>query len=113
MVPGRRWFRTSGSAALAGVPLLRRPGQAFLRNAGSDVQGVLVVRAAGRGLPEFLAERVFEPLGLTDGCLVRCLSACAWCRIRQRSSRRDATSGCQSGLPRTPLAAARKSVTAR
>lgn len=53
-------------AALAGVPLLRQPGEAFLYNASSDLQGVLVARAAGRGLPEFLAERIFEPLGMKD-----------------------------------------------
>lgn len=53
-------------AALAGVPLLRQPGEAFLYNASSDLQGVLVARAAGRPLPEFLAERVFEPLGMAD-----------------------------------------------
>ncbi|WP_329352871.1 beta-lactamase family protein [Streptomyces sp. NBC_01261] len=53
-------------AALADIPLLRQPGEAFLYNAGSDLQGVLVARAAGRGLPEFLAERIFEPLGMKD-----------------------------------------------
>ncbi|MGW7241464.1 serine hydrolase domain-containing protein [Streptomyces sp. NPDC054804] len=53
-------------AALAGLPLLRQPGEAFLYNASSDLQGVLVARAAGRPLPEFLAERIFEPLGMVD-----------------------------------------------
>ncbi|MEU2625280.1 serine hydrolase domain-containing protein [Streptomyces sp. NPDC007157] len=53
-------------AALAGIPLLRQPGEAFLYNASSDLQGVLVARAAGRPLPEFLAERIFEPLGMVD-----------------------------------------------
>ncbi|MFF4896108.1 serine hydrolase domain-containing protein [Streptomyces sp. NPDC001068] len=53
-------------AALAGVPLLRQPGEAFLYNAASDLQGVLVARAAGRPLPEFLAERILAPLGMTD-----------------------------------------------
>jgi CubicO group peptidase (beta-lactamase class C family) len=55
------WLRT-----LAGVPMLRQPGEAWLYNTCSDVQGVLVARAAGRPLPEFLAERVFEPLGMAD-----------------------------------------------
>lgn len=53
-------------AALAGVPLLRQPGAAFLYNASSDLQGVLVARASGRPLPQFLAERIFEPLGMAD-----------------------------------------------
>ncbi|WP_405848830.1 serine hydrolase [Streptomyces sp. NBC_01518] len=54
---------------LADTPLLRQPGEAFLHNASSDLQGVLVARAAGRELPEFLAERIFEPLGLTSSHL--------------------------------------------
>jgi CubicO group peptidase (beta-lactamase class C family) len=53
-------------AALAGVPLLRQPGEAWLYNTCSDVLGVLIARASGRSLPEFLAERVFAPLGMRD-----------------------------------------------
>ncbi|WP_225850911.1 serine hydrolase [Streptomyces sp. HPF1205] len=54
------------AASLAGIPMLRAPGSAFLYNTSSDLQGVLVARAAGRPLPEFMAERIFEPLGMTD-----------------------------------------------
>jgi len=53
-------------ANLAGIPLQRQPGEAFLYNASSDVQGVLVARAAKRPLPEFLAERILRPLGMAD-----------------------------------------------
>ncbi|MFJ2903189.1 serine hydrolase domain-containing protein [Streptomyces sp. NPDC087212] len=53
-------------ARLAEVPLLRQPGSAWLYNTGSDLQGVLVARASRRSLPDFLAERIFEPLGMTD-----------------------------------------------
>ncbi|RSM40022.1 serine hydrolase [Amycolatopsis balhimycina DSM 5908] len=53
-------------AALAQVPLLHQPGDAWLYDTGSDLQGVLVARVAGRPLPEFLAERLFEPLGMAD-----------------------------------------------
>ena len=53
-------------ATLARVPMLRQPGEAWLYNTCSDVQGVLIARAAGRPLPAFLAERIFEPLGMTD-----------------------------------------------
>ncbi|MFI6027621.1 serine hydrolase domain-containing protein [Amycolatopsis magusensis] len=52
--------------ALAGVPLVHQPGEAWLYNTCSDLQGVLIARASGRSLPEFLAERIFEPLGMTD-----------------------------------------------
>jgi CubicO group peptidase (beta-lactamase class C family) len=51
---------------LASVPMLHQPGEAWLYNTCSDIQGVLVARAAGQPLPEFLAERIFEPLGMVD-----------------------------------------------
>lgn len=53
-------------AALAGVPMLHQPGEAWLYHTCSDLQGVLVARASGVTLPDFLAERVFEPLGMRD-----------------------------------------------
>ncbi|MFJ9818319.1 serine hydrolase domain-containing protein [Streptomyces sp. NPDC101151] len=52
--------------ALSRVPLLYQPGAAWLYQTCSDLQGVLVARASGRTLPEFLAERVFGPLGMND-----------------------------------------------
>jgi CubicO group peptidase (beta-lactamase class C family) len=53
-------------ATLARIPLLRHPGDAWLYNTGSDIQGVLIARISGRPLAEFLAERIFEPLGMND-----------------------------------------------
>ncbi|GGW24237.1 serine hydrolase domain-containing protein [Streptomyces xantholiticus] len=53
-------------AALTRIPMLHQPGEAWLYNICSDIQGVLIARASGRTLPEFLAERLFEPLGMTD-----------------------------------------------
>jgi CubicO group peptidase (beta-lactamase class C family) len=53
-------------ATLASVPMLRQPGEAWLYNTCSDIQGVLVARVSGQSLPQFLAERIFEPLGMTD-----------------------------------------------
>jgi CubicO group peptidase (beta-lactamase class C family) len=53
-------------AALSRIPLLYQPGQAWLYNTCSDILGVLIARASGRPLPEFLAERLFEPLGTAD-----------------------------------------------
>ncbi len=53
-------------AALARVPLLYQPGEAWLYGTASDLQGILVARVSGRTLPEFMAERVFEPLAMTD-----------------------------------------------
>jgi CubicO group peptidase (beta-lactamase class C family) len=53
-------------ATLAQVPMLRQPGEAWLYNTCSDIQGVLIARVSGQTLPEFLAERIFGPLGMTD-----------------------------------------------
>ncbi|GAA5136113.1 serine hydrolase domain-containing protein [Pseudonocardia adelaidensis] len=53
-------------AALGRIPLLHQPGAAWLYDTCSDLQGVLIARASGRTLPDFLAERVFEPLGMVD-----------------------------------------------
>jgi CubicO group peptidase (beta-lactamase class C family) len=55
------WLRT-----LASVPMLRQPGEAWLHDTCSDIQGVLLARVSGRPLPVFLAERILEPLGMTD-----------------------------------------------
>src|SRR5437667_6586062 len=51
---------------LAQVPMLRQPGEAWLYNTCSDLQGVLIARVSGQPLPDFLAERIFDPLGMTD-----------------------------------------------
>jgi len=51
---------------LAQVPMLYQPGEAWLYGTSSDLQGILVARASGRTLPEFLAERIFGPLGMKD-----------------------------------------------
>jgi CubicO group peptidase (beta-lactamase class C family) len=53
-------------ATVAQVPMLHQPGEAWLYNSCSDIQGVLIARVSGQPLPEFLAERIFEPLGMTD-----------------------------------------------
>jgi CubicO group peptidase (beta-lactamase class C family) len=53
-------------AILSRIPLLYQPGQAWLYNTCSDILGVLIARVCGRPLPEFLAERLFGPLGMAD-----------------------------------------------
>jgi CubicO group peptidase (beta-lactamase class C family) len=53
-------------AALSRIPMLYQPGEAWLYNTCSDIQGVLVTRVTGQSLPVFLAERLFEPLGMVD-----------------------------------------------
>ncbi|KQS98428.1 serine hydrolase domain-containing protein [Cellulomonas sp. Leaf395] len=51
---------------VASVPLSVQPGSRWLYNTGAQVLGVLVARATGRPLPELLAERLLDPLGMTD-----------------------------------------------
>ncbi|MER7548552.1 serine hydrolase domain-containing protein [Streptomyces anulatus] len=53
-------------AVLSRIPLLHQPGDGWLYNTCSDILGVLVARVADRPLPAYLAERLFEPLGMTD-----------------------------------------------
>ncbi|MBW8484192.1 serine hydrolase domain-containing protein [Actinomadura parmotrematis] len=57
--PPDAWLRR-----LAQLPMAAQPGEAWLYNTAYDVLGVLLARAAGRPLPEVLAERIFEPLGM-------------------------------------------------
>jgi CubicO group peptidase (beta-lactamase class C family) len=58
--PGE-WMRRLGS-----LPLIRQPGEEWLYGTGSNVLGVLIARAAGQSLGEFMAERLFAPLGMKD-----------------------------------------------
>jgi CubicO group peptidase (beta-lactamase class C family) len=55
------WLRRLGS-----LPLMCQPGERWMYNTGSDVLGVLVGRASGQAFPDFLRERLFEPLGMKD-----------------------------------------------
>jgi CubicO group peptidase (beta-lactamase class C family) len=55
---------------LSTLPLLYQPGERWLYNTGADVLGVLVARAAGQPLDEYLRERVLDPLGMVDTAFV-------------------------------------------
>jgi CubicO group peptidase (beta-lactamase class C family) len=48
------------------LPLMCQPGERWLYHTGAEVLGMLVARASGQPFEEFLRERVFEPLGMTD-----------------------------------------------
>jgi CubicO group peptidase (beta-lactamase class C family) len=48
------------------LPLLHQPGEKWLYNSGSDILGVLIARASGMSLEEFLREHIFAPLGMND-----------------------------------------------
>lgn len=53
-------------AALAAIPMAAQPGEQWLYNTCSDLQAVLVSRVTGQPFADFLAERVFTPLGMVD-----------------------------------------------
>lgn len=53
-------------ARLGALPLLAQPGERWMYHTGSDVLGVLIARATGQTLEEFLRERIFGPLGMRD-----------------------------------------------
>ena len=53
-------------AALARLPLIDQPGRRFHYGASTDLLGLLIARISGLSLPDLLAERIFEPLGMKD-----------------------------------------------
>ena len=53
-------------AALSEIPMLYQPGDAWLYDTCSVLQGVLISRVSGQSLPAFLADRIFQPLGMVD-----------------------------------------------
>jgi CubicO group peptidase (beta-lactamase class C family) len=66
---GRFLLTIPAAEVMAGygdLPLLHQPGEAWLYNSGSDILGVLIARASGLSLGEFLEERIFAPLGMVD-----------------------------------------------
>jgi CubicO group peptidase (beta-lactamase class C family) len=50
----------------AELPLMHQPGERWMYNTGSLLQGVLVRRASGQNLEDFIRTRILEPLGMRD-----------------------------------------------
>lgn len=50
----------------ATLPLMHQPGERWLYNVGSLIQGVLVRRASGQDFDSFVEERITAPLGMRD-----------------------------------------------
>lgn len=48
------------------LPLLYQPGEGWVYSISVDIQGYLVEKLSGKPFPEFLRERIFEPLGMKD-----------------------------------------------
>ena len=51
---------------LGELPLVHQPGERWLYHTSGEILGVLIARVAGTTLGEFLRERIFEPLGMTQ-----------------------------------------------
>jgi CubicO group peptidase (beta-lactamase class C family) len=58
---GDEWIRRLGT-----LPLFAQPGQRWMYTTGSNILGVLIARASGQSFGDFLAERIFSPLGMKD-----------------------------------------------
>jgi CubicO group peptidase (beta-lactamase class C family) len=53
-------------SAFGQLPLMHQPGQRWLYHTSFDFLGVLIARAAGERFEDFLAARIFAPLGMKD-----------------------------------------------
>ena len=51
---------------LSKLPLLYEPGTRWVYSLSVDIQGYLVEKLSGKPLPDFMRERIFEPLGMKD-----------------------------------------------
>jgi CubicO group peptidase (beta-lactamase class C family) len=51
---------------LATLPLLYQPGEKWVYSLSVDIQGYLVQKLSGKTFPQFLQERIFDPLAMHD-----------------------------------------------
>jgi CubicO group peptidase (beta-lactamase class C family) len=51
---------------IAALPMDAHPGEAYVYGYATDILGVIVEKASGVSLDQFLKTRIFEPLGMTD-----------------------------------------------
>jgi CubicO group peptidase (beta-lactamase class C family) len=66
----RNWL---GAASLhdmvqlfSGIPLLYQPGSKWVYSVSMDIQGYIIEKLSGKPLPQFMEERIFQPLRMTD-----------------------------------------------
>mgnify|MGYP003663941179 CR=1 FL=1 len=53
-------------ARMAKLPMDAQPGERFVYGYNTDILGVIVQKASGKTLDEFIKERILEPIGMTD-----------------------------------------------
>ncbi len=51
---------------MAALPMEAHPGERYVYGYATDILGVVIERASGMSLDQFLKERIFDPLGMTD-----------------------------------------------
>ena len=51
---------------LATIPLLYEPGTRWVYSVSMDIQGYIVEKLSGQTLPDFMRQRIFEPLKMKD-----------------------------------------------
>jgi CubicO group peptidase (beta-lactamase class C family) len=56
-----QWLQRLGS-----LPLLAQPGERWMYHVSGDVLGALIARVSQKSFGAFLAERIFDPLGMKD-----------------------------------------------
>ena len=54
------------ATCFAGLPLLYQPGSKWVYSVSMDIQGYIIEKLSGKPLPEFMEERIFKPLRMTD-----------------------------------------------
>ena len=59
--PPDEWMRRFGT-----LPLMHQPGERWMYNTGSLLQGVLIRRVSGHSFEAFVRERITTPLGMRD-----------------------------------------------
>jgi len=51
---------------VASIPLLYQPGTRWSYSIGVDIQGYIIEKLSGQSLADFMATRIFKPLGMVD-----------------------------------------------
>lgn len=51
---------------IAAIPLLYQPGTRWAYSAAVDIQGYIIEKISGQSLADFMADRIFRPLAMTD-----------------------------------------------
>ncbi|HXJ96192.1 MAG TPA: serine hydrolase domain-containing protein [Terriglobia bacterium] len=51
---------------LSKIPLVYQPGTRWVYSVSMDIQGYIVEKLSGQTLPDFMQQKIFKPLGMTD-----------------------------------------------